>query len=89
MFIDSDEAQDNAELNDYEQPYRLCSTRPVRVLSSRVGGWRLSLGDCGGKYHGRMLKNCFGGELHCSTFVSFAMRFYASERVVALRRIIC
>lgn len=83
------QAQNTAELMDYEQPMRVCSTRPLRVLSSRIGGSRTLLGVSGCEPNGRILKCNFGGERCHSASKPFPMRFFASERVVALRRIIC
>ena len=82
-------AQNDAELIDCGQPMRVCSSRPVRLLSSRVGGSRTLLGVSGCEPNGRILKCNFGGERCHSASKPFPMRFYASEKVVALRRILC
>ena len=82
-------AQNDAELIDCGQPMRVCSSRPVRLLSSRVVGSRTSLVVSGCESHSRMLKCNFGGVQYRSASMPFPLRFYASERVVALRRILC
>lgn len=91
-LVDSDSMQgflQVPELVDCGMPLRVCNTSPVQLLpshsSARTSGTSLTRGCSDLKRRGLATVQV----TRFSAYISFPLRFFASERVVVLKRINC